>query len=200
MSITASEEEIRKALPLLDLKWEVQNDKQDVVSGFIYYCQRLDQVISLANSNGADVGYAIHRWYNWQCSKTVEQLFQKYGATPRKNERDHNVDFTILGVPFDIKLSVISEKYTGNRDLTTRVNKDLYIDWLKGAASKEGRKHDANKLYVICDNRNDKCNFKEIEKKIMKFVGYLLDNLDYYKLVDKEICELIYVKNGDRDG
>lgn len=187
----AERDEILKAIPLLDLKWKMQNDKQDSDTGFIYYATRIGQVIDLASSNGIDIGYALHRWYNFQCSKWCEKMFCENGAEPYADEKDHDIDLTISGVPFDIKLSIISELYKGNKDLTNRTNKNAYIKWLKENASQEGRKHTANKIFIIVDTLEQKSDFLRICDKIIKFIDYFKENANKYK--GTEICELIYV-------
>lgn len=191
MKNLAEIEEVKKVIPMMELKWSVQNDRSDDDTNFIYYCQRLDQVISLAMSNEIDVGYALHRWYNFQCSKWCEQMFCENGAIPYEDEKDHDVDITIDGIPFDVKLSIISPLFTGDRDLTSRKAKNEYIAWLKSNASQEQRKHDANKIFIIVDDIKSKCDVIPICDKIIKFVKYFKENKQKYK--DAEICELIYV-------
>lgn len=198
MSKLASSDEIKKAVPFIEnISWLIQNDKQDSDTSFIYHCQRLDQVIDLALSNDVNLGYAVHRWYNFQCSKSVEKIFCWYGAEPYEDEKDHDVDLTINGIPFDIKLSTVSIKYEEDLDLTQREDKDKYIKWLIDNASQESRKHTKNKIFVICDTLADKCNFERISDKILSFLDYFIRNIEKYK--QKEvICELIYVKSEEK--
>ena len=192
MKVLAEKFEIEKSLPFLEnSKWGVQNDKQDQDTSFIYYCQRLGQVMDLALSNNVDLGYAIHRWYNHHCSKWVEQMFCEFGAVAYEDEKSHDTDLTIEGVPFDIKLSVISNSYEGDQDLKTRANKDAYIKWLKANASQESRKHTSNKIFVICDSMKDKCDFLRMADKIIGFLDYFKKNIAKYE--GQEICELIYI-------
>lgn len=191
MKVLAEIEEIKKVIPMMELKWSIQNDKSDDDTNFIYYCQRLDQVVSLAISNEIDIGYALHRWYNYQCSKWCEQMFCENGAQPYENEKDHDIDILIDEIPFDIKLSIISPFYTGNRDLANRKAKDDYIKWLKANASQEKRKHDANKIFIIVDDIKSKCDIFSICDKIIKFVEYFKKNKTKYE--GNGICELIYV-------
>lgn len=196
MAMLADKYEIDKVLPLLDMKWGIQNDKQDKNSGFIYWCQKIDQVISLAISNEVEIGYALHRWYNFQCSKWVERIFCENGAVAFEDEKDHDIDLTIDGFPFDVKLSVISNSYQGDKDLTRRANKDNYIKWLKENASQEGRKHTANKIFVICDNMKDKCDFLRIADKVIGFIDYFKQNIENYK--GQEVCDLIYIPSREK--
>lgn len=191
MRVLAEFEEIKKALPMLELPWAVQNDNNDNDTSFIYYCQRLDQVISLAMSNKVNFAYVIHRWYNYQCSRWCEQFFAENGAELMPFEKDHNADIKLCGVPFDIKLSVISEQYKGDKNLANRASKTAYIEWLKQNASTEQRKHDANKIYIIVNSLADKCEFVPLCAKIISFIEYFKKNIDKYK--GNEICELIYV-------
>ena len=192
MSRLADIKEIPKAINFIEnFKWQVQNDKQDQDTGFIYYCTRIDQVIDLALANEVDLGYSIHRWYNFNCSKQVENIFCECGATPYLNEKDHDIDLTIEGIPFDIKLSIISSAYNKPIDLTKRKDKNEYIEWLQQNASQEGRKHTKNKIYVICDKTQDKCDFERIRAKTKAFMDYFMANIDKY--METSVCELIYV-------
>lgn len=194
----ADTQEIKNVLHLLKMKWGVQNDKQDIDTSFIYWCKKIDQVISLSLSYNIDIGYALHRWYNFQCSKCVEKIFCEYGAIPYEDPKDHDIDLIIDNVPFDIKLSFISNLYKGDKDLSKRANKDNYIKWLKENASQEGRKHTANKIFVICETLQDKCNFLRITEKVIKFIDYFYANAEKYK--GQEICELIYIPKGETNG
>lgn len=191
MRVLAEFEEIKKALPMLDMPWPVQNDNNDNDTSFIYYCQRLDQVISLAISNKVNFAYVIHRWYNYQCSRWCEQFFCENGAEIIPFEKDHNADIKIEGVPFDIKLSIISDQYKGDKNLANRTAKNQYIEWLKANASKEQRAHSANKIYIIVDNLENKSHFLPICAKIISFIDYFKKNKEKYN--GDEICELIYV-------
>lgn len=193
MTILANSEEIKKALPLLELKWAVQNDESDLDTRFIYCCQRLDQVLSLALSNNVDLGYAVHRWYNFQCSKQVENIFCEFGAVHYPEEKDHDIDLTIYNIPFDIKLSVISSSYDGDTNLAKRENKNSYISWLKERASKESRTHTKNKIYVVCDDVQSKCDFEQIREKVQRFMEYFAEK--GYNYLGDEVCELIYIPN-----
>lgn len=188
----ASEYEIKKALPKMK-GWCVQNDRLDKETGFIYYCTRLDQVEDLAESNETDTQYAIHRWYNFQCSKWVEWLFAEQGARPNPNEKDHDVDFTLQGIDFDVKVSVISSKYQGNKNLANRDAKKEYIDWLLANASQEGRKHTANKIFVICEDLESKSDIDQMKEKIRAFCDWLMTHKRQY-LEQDVINELIYIK------
>lgn len=198
MKKLAEKYEIEKALPFLEsIKWQKQNDNQDQDTNFIYHCTRLGQVLDLAISNEVDIGYAVHRWYNYQCSKWVEQIFCENGAIANEDLKDHDVDLTLEGIPFDIKLSVISTAYSGDKDLTKRINKDRYIKWLKDNASQEGRKHTANKIFVICDDMQTKCDIFRIMDKIIRFIDYFKNNIEKYK--GQEVCDLIYIPKGEKE-
>ena len=95
-----------------------------------------------------------------------------------------------------MKLSVISNSYQGDKDLTRRANKDNYIKWLKENASQEGRKHTANKIFVICDNMKDKCDFLRIADKVIGFIDYFKQNIENYK--GQEVCDLIYIPSREK--
>lgn len=186
-----SYEQIKKALPDVESKWVVQNDKDDTDTRFIYDCKTFDELKAESFRRDANYTYAVHRWYNYVCSKTVEAIFQQFGAVPCPNVYDHDIDLFIDGKPFDIKVSTISPRYDGNKDLTSRQGKDEYIKWLCRNASAESRKHTKSRIFVICKTVKGKSQFFPIMDKVKAFMDYYKANAEKYK--DENICELIYV-------
>ena len=190
--VLATEEELKLAIPFLELSWVVQNDDDNERSSFIYNCQLLEQVISLAKTNEIDIAYCIHRWYNYHCSKICERIFCELGATPAEDCYDSDTDLYIDGKPFDIKLTVISSKYKGNKDLSNRQAKDEYIKWLKDNASKRLNAHNREKLYIIVGDLSQKCEFGKIREKAKQFIEYYRQHKEDYQ--QNDICEIIFVK------
>lgn len=190
--ILASEDELKRAIPFLSLSWVVQNDDDNERSCFIYHCQLLEQVISLAKTNEIDIAYCIHRWYNYHCSKICERIFCELGAKPAEDCFDSDTDLYIDGKPFDIKVSVISSKYKGNKDLSNRQAKDEYIKWLKDNASTRLNAHNREKLFIIVSDLSQKCAFDKIREKVKLFIDYYKQNKQDYSKSDA--CEIIFVK------
>lgn len=199
------ENEIQKCKPYLQEKWAVQNDKQDQDTNFVYYCKTLESCKLLAKENEIDEIYAIHRWYNYVCSKAVEEIFCELGAEPCENPKNKLYDLKIDGTCFDIKVSKFVLK--AKQDLYTRQGKNEMIRWLTENQSKEGRSHLGNKLYVVCVAETDidammlKSNFKRIKQACERFLEYYKDKPFNTILVKTDqnafspiYADLIYVK------
>lgn len=162
--------DIRKAL-LHIKKWQVQNDEMDSKTNFIYDCGNYIEVIMLADHYWVSYEYALCRWYNFATSKQCEEIFCKYGAVPEENEKNHDIDFYINDVPFDLKLTVLSSKYPWPKPIG-RLDKNRYIQWLRENASKESRSWNNNRLYVVVNSREEKSDFFRIDTAIHRYMNY----------------------------
>ena len=98
----------------------------------------------------------------------------------------------IDGKPFDIKVTVISSKYKGNKDLSTRQAKDEYIKWLKDNASERLNAHNREKLFIIVSDLSKKCDFDNIKTKVIQFIEYYKGHKENYQQSDA--CEIIFIK------
>lgn len=194
--------ELLDSKPILLSKWEVQSDKKDYDTNFIYYCHTLLQVIELSDCNAVDVKYAVHRWYNFWCSKFAEHCLCENGAVAEDNQKHHDIDLYIKDIHYDVKVTVLPKEFPTDTDLTTRDSKNRLIRWFIEKQSKEGRLHNENKLYFVCvgtdytDSMLLKCNFEKISECANKFMNYYKDHeLNKVKCGDKEIyADLIIVK------
>ena len=188
---------------LLKDKWDKQNDKSDQDTNFIYYCKEYKQVIDLAVSNEVDLILATHRWFNFVCSKAIEEIFCEAGAVAESNEKNKTIDLYINNQPFDIKVSVVPINYK-DTDITTRKEKNELIKWLYKNQSKEGRNHLENRIFVICKG-NDyfdslwmKSNFDKIRPKIQAFMNYYKDKpFNQVALNDGKtvLSDIIFIKH-----
>lgn len=169
--------ELRKALEHIDPHWKIQDDENDEKSKFIYDAETYDEVVSKARENGCDVNYALCRWYNYKTSKECERIFAEHGATPEKNEKHHSIDFYLCNEHFDLKVTVYPASLPDHSyDLTTRIGKNAMIYWYYKHQSQGGRKHFANRLFIVCDgadayeNLKLKMDFEQIEEGIKAYV------------------------------
>lgn len=202
MDFNKIELELRESKPILLSKWEVQNDKKDFDTNFIYYCHTLLQVIELSDCNAIDVKYAVHRWYNYWCSKYAEHCLCQNGATPEQNRKNHDIDLYIKEINYDVKVTVLPKEMPTDIDLSTREGKNQLIRALVEKQSKEGRFHSENKLYFVCVGEDypaslmTKCNFSKISECAEKFMTYYKDHeLNQVEINGKKIyADLIIVK------
>lgn len=194
------EEAVKEAEPFFDSKWEVQKDQKDWTSNFIYFCRKIDHVLELALSNDVDAVYAIHRWYNFITSKMAEELFEQFGATLEINPRSHEIDFYVKDIPYDLKLTVMPLK-TQNKGIVSRKEKDNLIKWLYEHQSQQGRKHNANRIFIVCAGKDKhqsmllKSNVDKLSEAICKFMEYYKDKeLNKVEIDGNQVyADLIYI-------
>lgn len=178
MNITLENDLKRCADMIVSLPWRVQNNKNDRETNFIYDTYSLDRCIQLAEEKKLDVGYVLHRWYNYHTSVYCEDIFCDYGAVHEENRRNHDVDIYIDGTPFDVKLTAYPKALIPRRpyDLTTRSGKNDMIKWFYDNQSKGSRHQWLSRLYVVCDTNNKsellkmKCDFDLLREAIGNFM------------------------------
>lgn len=194
------QQEIQKCKPYLLQKWSVQNNEQDRETNFIYYCKSLESCKLLAKENNVNEIYAIHRWYNFVCSKATEEIMCELGATPYENPKNHEIDLFLKDTNFDIKVCKFVLKV--EQDLYSRQSKNDMIIWLMDKQSKEGRVHNDNKLYIVCVATTEekaimlKSDFQKIRSSCERFVEFYKDKpFNQVAFGGKKLfADLIYVK------
>lgn len=137
----------------------VQDDAWDGLSRFVYRTRTAagarDRACAVAAELSLDrtafVDYALRRWYCFWGARVAEMLFLEHPGVLPGPPRHHEVDFTIDGVPFDLKTSEVPRIFLGAiRDLATNAGK--LAAWLYEHQSREGRYHSANRLFLLlCD-------------------------------------------------
>lgn len=202
MNFQKIENELKESKPILFSKWEMQNDKKDYDTNFIYYCHTLLQVIELSDCNSVDVKYAVHRWYNYWCSKFAEHCLCENGAIKEPNHKHHDIDIYIKNINYDVKVTVLPKDLPTDTDLSTRDGKNRLIKWFVEKQSSEGRLHNENKLYFVCIGEDycgsvmAKSNFSKISECAERFMDYYkTHDLNQINMGDKKIyADLIIVK------
>ena len=172
------EQDLKRTMELISATWEMQCNKKDKTTNFIYKMRSLDECLVEIERRGADKDYALHRWYNFMTSCRCEYIFCDFGAVHEKNVYNHNIDIYIDNVPFDVKLTVYPGKLLDDRpyDLSTRSGKDDMIRWYYANQSPEDRKQMLNRIYVVCDtpssqaNMEMKCNFDLMRERISAYM------------------------------
>jgi len=146
-------------------KWlQKQNNRWDSHTNFIYSILDWDGLIEAIATLVQEKKlpkeeafyYAINRWYNYWSSVTVEHVFCHLPQVkPAKNEKDKQVDFYINGIPFDHKTSVFPKGFK-NSFAFAKAHKEELLYWLYNNQSQQGRKHLANRLFIIVYDQNGK--------------------------------------------
>jgi hypothetical protein len=140
----------------------VQNDAWDGCCGFIFRLRTADRARERATKVAHEqhferdefVQYVLRRWYCFWGARLAELLFLGYPNVQPGPPKDHEVDFTIDGVPFDLKTSEVPRAYADRLG-------DLLADpagaagWFYAHQSRQRRFHVANRLFlVLCDAGN----------------------------------------------
>src|ERR671937_390864 len=141
----------------------VQDDRFDTLSRFVYRTRsaaavraRAEQVADeLGTALGADrrgfVHYALRRWYCFWGARLAELLFLGHAGVRPGPPKHHEIDFTIDGVPFDLKTTEVPRAFAGPAEAWLSDPGKLAA-WLYRNQSREGRFHTANRLFlVLCD-------------------------------------------------
>lgn len=172
--------DLKRALMMMEGTWTRQSDEQDRKTRFIYHMATLDDLLYEYRIAGADLNYALHRWYNFVTSKATEQAFCEAGAVPERNERHHDIDIWLDGIPYDVKLTVYPHSLSDHPyDISRRSGKDEMMRWLYAEQSQQGRKELTNRLYVMVDETDPakayagKANIDRIRKGAHLFVDWV---------------------------
>jgi hypothetical protein len=166
-------------------KWlRKQNDQWDAYTNFIYTTPNWEDLIKAISTTVEQhklnkeeaFYYAINRWYNFWSSVAVEVLFCSIPQViPAKNNKDKLIDFSIHNIPFDHKTSVFPKGFKNNFAYA-EANKEQLLYWLYNNQSQQGRKHHANRLFIIVHNQNGKhwklkAEISLIQKAISNYVA-----------------------------
>lgn len=170
-------DELRKALELMGTTWPTQDDKLDNNTNFINKAKTVDEITSLYKNTTLSL-YALHRWYNFNCAKHHEAIFIRAGARPHHEYNHPTIDFYLLGVSYDLKSTVLSNRVRENRNynLLNRNDKNDYIVWLYNNQSRESRHHEDNRIFIVCNDLAGKLNFEAIEKSVKLFMKWIKQN------------------------
>lgn len=198
---TPLQQELVKALNIMDPHWEKQENAKDYNTKFIYEAKSVEEVSTYCKEHGLDLNYALHRWFNAQVSFMCEDLFVKHGAVDEENTKDKLVDFYLKGEPFDLKVTAFPDGETFN--MKTRKGRDQLIEWFYKNQSQGGRKHFGNRLFIVCDGSSTKnklymkTRFDIIEQRIKNYMKYLdthpfntvtlMDGDDFYPSIKSDI-------------
>lgn len=182
------------AINLMSNKWVKQSNVLDRKTSFIYDIEDFESFSRVSNlllSKSEDVDYALHRWVNLQISNYCEALFCKYGAIKVENKKDKEKDIFIDNVPFDVKVTNYPNTAYEKFDLKNIEDKNNLAIWFYNNQSQEGRKHLKNRLFVVCNGKDNdekwknRINLDLLENKIKNF----MNNKEFVKL---DLLDAIY--------
>lgn len=140
----------------------VQDDAWDGLSRFIYRKRTASSVrseataVALAQRIEATpfVQYALRRWYCFWGARMAELMFLDHPGVEPGPPKDHEVDFTLDGVPFDLKTSEVPRVFLGSIE-ELAASPTRIASWLYAHQSRQGRFHNANRLFLLLCDRDE---------------------------------------------
>jgi hypothetical protein len=137
----------------------IQNDAWDRHCAFIFRvrsAERIEERASqIARASDLDVAefvdYARRRWFCFWGARLAELLFLTHDNVIAGPPRDREVDFTIDGMPFDLKTSEVPVALAGLLS-DPIANASTVAAWLYRHQSRERRFHLANRLFLVLHN------------------------------------------------
>jgi hypothetical protein len=140
-----------------EIPWErIQNDAWDRLCPFIFRLRTMSSVRLRAQEVARQhrleqpdfEHYALRRWYCFWGARVAELLFANHPGVVPGPSKDHEVDFTIDGVPFDLKTSEVPRAFARNLGEVLREPEHL-ARWFYAHQSRQHRYHTANRLFLI---------------------------------------------------
>lgn len=185
-------QEIEQAVPYLENHWKMQDNQNDrLTDSVVYNAQTFNEVEKCYERNPkGEFTYLAHRWYNKRTSSVTEDIFCSYNIARKEEDIKHKtIDFYIMDVPFDLKLTSFPKRFGKQRSnySSDRTYRNDLIRWLYENQSKGRRNHDKNRIFVVCkhdnglNSRNNlllKKDFEQIDKKVKSFLDYSYTKLE----------------------
>lgn len=204
MDLEKVEIELRKRLNYPYHWGRQQSDAFDSETNFIYSTQNFDILLQKTSKMPQDLrDYALNRWYNFWSAMTVEHIFTSHkNVFPNKNSRDKLIDFSIDGLAFDHKTSRFPKAYTSSLAYAIENKKEL-IEWFYEHQSQQGRRHLANRLFVVLYDTHEGLHWKmkselglikeQVDNYVQHFEQQNLVHLDFGKgIVYSDIIWVLY--------
>lgn len=203
MTLQSLESELKKRLDF-PYKWgRKQSDDWDFKTKFIY---KTKDFVTLENQckdfDNELRNYAFNRWLNFWSAKAIKHIFTSNPVVKKEdNPFSKTIDFYISDVPFDHKSSVFPKQFGKSFDYAIDHKKEL-IEWLYNNQSQQGRKHFANRLFIIFfDEKNGdhwklKTELILIKEKVEDYLrNFSRDSLVSLNLESHEILsDVIWIK------
>lgn len=140
------------------LTWgRVQNDAWDRLCPFIFDLRSAEAVVARIEKvsqahpevDSAELArYALRRWYCFWGARLAELLFLCHPNVRPGPPKDHEIDFSIDGVPFDLKTSDLPRVFLGGLPEMLG-DPSRAISWFYAHQSRERRFHVANRLFLV---------------------------------------------------
>ncbi len=178
MDLLRVERELKNRLPY-PYRWgRKQSDSWDSDTNFIYQTYSFKSLLNKTGLFSQELkDYAFNRWYNFWSAMAAEDIFASHvNVIANKNSYDKLVDFTIDGIAFDHKTTILPKGFNNSYEYAKN-NEIQLIQWLYDNQSQQGRKHLENRLFIIMyDSQNMqhwkmKSEIMLLKKSIDSYVG-----------------------------
>lgn len=146
------------------LTWgRVQNDTWDRLCPFIFELKSADAVRGRVEDVARDhagvdaaelIRYALRRWYCFWGARLAELLFLRHPNVRPGPPKDHQIDFYIDDVPFDLKTSEVPRAFQGGLPEILG-DPARAIGWFYAHQSRERRFHLGNRLFLVLSDPDE---------------------------------------------
>lgn len=198
------QKELDKALKDFKSWWDIQNNRYDSFTKYIYTTKTYDELVHntelMCQVYKIDFNslfrYALNRWFNNIVSHYAEDCFTDHPIV--KDEEDiynKEIDFYINDTPFDLKMSVFPKSFGKSIEYAVEHKEEL-IEWMYKHCSKWNRLHNWNKIFLVCYSPDWNHNMVKGNLKLVKdTVDRYLANYDESKLIkiDDSLSDILFV-------
>lgn len=197
--------ELNKALADFKSWGDVQNDRFDSYTKYIYNTETYDELVEKTKKTcevypdleyDRVFRYALNRWFNHMISDFAESVFLSHDIVEDEPDiYNKEIDFYINDIPFDLKMSVFPKWFEKDIDYAM-VHKEELIERMYKHCSKEKRLHNGNKMFIVCyssdgDHNSVKGNLQWVKEVIDEYMeDYDQDNLVIY---DNSLSDVIFI-------
>lgn len=198
------QKELDKALADFKTRGDVQNNRYDSYTNYIYKTTTYDGLVAKTKmiceiyqlEYEPVFRYALNRWFNNIVSHFAEDVFTSHDIVDDEEDiYNKEIDFYINTIPFDLKMSVFP-KWFGKDINYALEHKEELIERMYKHCSKEKRLHNGNKIFIVCyssdgDHNQVKGNLQWVKDAIDNYIA----NYDEGELTiqDNSLSDIIFI-------
>ena len=98
MDFDILQHDLKRCLTMMTGSWCASNQEQEEKTRFVYQCDKLSKCLAKIDMFNVDKNYALYRWYNYMTSKTVKEIFRKFGTQLEADKSNPDIDVYINGI------------------------------------------------------------------------------------------------------
>ena len=198
------QKELDKALADFKTRGDIQNNRYDSYTNYIYKTQTYDDLVKRTQmiceiyqlDYESVFRYALNRWFNNMVSHFAEDMFTSHDIVEDEEDiYNKEIDFYIKDIPFDLKMSVFPKGFS--KDINYAIeHKEELINRMYKHCSREKRLHNGNKIFIVCyssdwDHNQVKGNLQLVKDAIDNYIS----NYDEWELTiqDNSLSDIIFI-------